>query len=127
MIATTLRSMIRAIPLARLTAIAGALIALGFVLPEPASARVSANVRNACMSDYFQYCAGMEVGSQELRRCFNRNGSKLSSGCVSALVSAGEVSQAEVSRRSGTKVASKSRSGKRTASRSSRRQYATLR
>ena len=45
----------------------------------PASAVVSASVRNACMSDYFQFCAGMEVGSTELRRCFNRNGSKLSS------------------------------------------------
>jgi hypothetical protein len=34
-----------------------------------------------------------------LRMCMDRNGHKLSKGCVNALIKAGEVSQAEVDRR----------------------------
>lgn len=121
MIATTARNLVRSLTLARLTSIAVVLLGLGMIAPTPASA-VSASVRNACTGDYFNFCAGMEVGSQELRRCFNRNGAKLSSGCVSALVAAGEVSQAEVNRRSGkTRTAAapaKKRVATRTASRS---------
>lgn len=121
MIATFARTLVRSLPLSRLASIAALLLGLGFLLPSPASA-VSANVRNACTGDYFNFCAGMEVGSKELRRCFNKNGAKLSSGCVSALIGAGEVSQAEVNRRAGkSKVAakaSKKRSAMRTAYRS---------
>lgn len=118
MIATIVRTLVRSLPLSRLASIAAVILGLGVLLPAPASA-VSSNVRNACMGDYFNFCAGMEVGSQELRRCFNKNGSKLSSPCVAALVSAGEVSKAEVDRRSAkSKVASrKSRKATRTASR----------
>lgn len=105
MIATTVRTLVRHLPLSRLFTLAAMLLSLGIAMPSPASA-VSASVRNACTGDYFNFCAGMEVGSPELRRCFNRNGAKLSSGCVSALVAAGEVSRAEVNRRSGkSKVA----------------------
>jgi hypothetical protein len=53
----------------------------------------------ACMSDYFSYCSSYSVGSPQLRQCMRAAGPKLSKGCVSALVAAGEVSQAEVSRR----------------------------
>lgn len=110
MIATIARTIVRSLPLSRLVTISALLAGLGMLASAPAHA-VSANVRNACMGDYFNFCAGLEVGSKELRRCFNRNGSKLSSGCVSALVSAGEVSQAEVNRRAAkSKVASASKS-----------------
>ena len=119
MIATIVWTLVRSLPLSCIMSIAALVLGLGVLLPAPASA-VSSNVRNACMGDYFNFCAGMEVGSQELRRCFNKNGSKLSSACVSALVGAGEVSKAEVDRRAGkSKVASKkSRSATRMASRS---------
>ncbi len=119
MIATIARTLVRSLPLSRLVSTAVVLLGAAVLLPAPASA-VSANVRNACVGDYFNFCAGMEVGSKELRRCFNRNGAKLSSACVSALVSSGEVSKAEVSRRSGkSKVAKASTKKKvvRTASR----------
>jgi hypothetical protein len=118
MIATIVRTLVRSLPFSRIMSIAALVLGLGVLLPSPASA-VSSNVRNACMGDYFSFCAGMEVGSQELRRCFNKNGSKLSSPCVSALVGAGEVSKAEVDRRAGkSKVASsKSRSATRFAAR----------
>ena len=148
MIATTTRTRLRSMPLSYLVTMSALIAALGMLASAPAHA-VSANVRNACMGDYFNFCAGMEVGSQELRRCFNRNGKKLSSGCVSALVSAGEVSQAEVNRRAAstrTASASKSRSARAqcvqgparpgasastscrsVASKKAKRQYATLR
>jgi hypothetical protein len=60
---------------------------------------VSTAVKFACMSDYFSYCSQHEVGSQELRQCMRQAGPKLSKRCVSALVAAGEVAQAEVDRR----------------------------
>ncbi len=119
MIATIARTLVRSLPLSRLVSTAVVLLGAAVLLPAPASA-VSANVRNACVGDYFNFCAGMEVGSKELRRCFNRNGAKLSSACVSALVSSGEVSKAEVSRRSGKSKVAKARTKKkvvRTASR----------
>lgn len=103
----------------------------------PASAVINSSVRNACMSDYFAYCAGMEVGSQELRRCMNRAGPKLQPACVNALVAAGEVSKAEVDRRgksASTRTASRkatkaSRRGTvvTTRTKSTKRQYAYAR
>lgn len=101
MIATILRTQVRSLPILNILSALTIAVVAATALPGTAQAQVSANVRNACMGDYFEYCAGMEVGSQELRRCFNRNGAKLSSGCVKALVGAGEVSQAEVNRRGG--------------------------
>ncbi len=121
------------------TIIASAALLIGAMaaFTTPASAVINASVRNACMSDYFAYCAGMEVGGQELRRCMNRAGPKLQPACVSALVAAGEVSKAEVDRRgksASTRTASKkvgksSRRGTVVATRtkSAKRQYAYAR
>ena len=133
MIATTVRTLIRSLPqspaLSRLAFFAAVILSALAAMPAPASAVVNANVRNACMADYFAHCAGMEVGSQELRRCFHKAGPKLQGGCVQALIAAGEVSKATVDARSGkSKVASakrklkvasraKSRSAMRTAMR----------
>lgn len=63
------------------------------------AAAVSNNVRQACMSDYFAYCSAHAVGSSSLRTCMRSNGPKLSSRCLNALISAGEVSQATVTKR----------------------------
>jgi hypothetical protein len=60
---------------------------------------VSGSVKYACMGDYLSYCSGYAPGGSGVKQCMRRNGSKLSKGCVSALVKAGYVSQAEVSRR----------------------------
>lgn len=60
---------------------------------------VSGNVRQACMSDYFAYCSAHAVGSPSLRSCMRSNGPKLSSRCLDALVTAGEVSKSTVSKR----------------------------
>lgn len=64
-----------------------------------AASAVSLSVKYACMKDYFRYCSDHAVGSQALRHCMRANGERLSRNCINALVSAGEVSQAEVDRR----------------------------
>ena len=90
------------------TTLRGALkaaIVLGTLTLSSQAFAVSGAVKAACMSDYFAYCSQHEVGSPGLRSCMRAAGPKLSSRCIGALVAAGEVSQAEVSRRS-TKTAS---------------------
>jgi hypothetical protein len=77
-----------------------AILAFGaLALQVSQAAAVSPMVKVACMSDYFNYCSQHAVGSQALRQCMRANGANLSKRCVNALVSAGEVSAAEVERR----------------------------
>lgn len=64
---------------------------------------VNARVRAACMGDYFAYCSQHDPDGPGVRQCMRANGLKLSSACVNALVAAGEVSKAEVARRSAAK------------------------
>jgi hypothetical protein len=64
---------------------------------------VSLAVKRACMSDYFSYCSQHAVGSAALRRCMRNAGPRLSKRCVNALISAGEVSKREVSRRAASR------------------------
>lgn len=59
----------------------------------------SMRVKMACSGDYYAHCSKFPSDSDETRRCMRAVGDRLSAGCVSALVAAGEVSQAEVSRR----------------------------
>lgn len=77
-----------------------ALAAAGIVAQSAAANAVSFAVQRACMADYFAYCSQHSVGSQSLRRCMSNNGANLSARCVNALIAAGEVSKAEVARRS---------------------------
>lgn len=60
---------------------------------------VSLGVKLACASDYYSYCSQHPVGSSGVRQCMRSHGPQLSKRCVNALISAGEVSQAEVDRR----------------------------
>lgn len=64
---------------------------------------VSARVKMACAGDYFSFCSQHSPTSPAVRQCMRANGLKLSNRCVNALVAAGEVSQAEVSRRQAQK------------------------
>lgn len=61
---------------------------------------VSARVKVACASDYFAFCRAHPVGSPGVRQCMRAAGAQLSKRCVSALIADGEVSEAEVARRS---------------------------
>ena len=46
-----------------------------------------------------RYCSKHDPDGPATRACMNANGAKLSNRCVNALVSAGEISKAEVTRR----------------------------
>ncbi len=61
---------------------------------------VSLSVQLACAADYYAYCSKHSPDGPGVKSCMRANGEKLSKRCVNALVSAGEVSKAEVSRRS---------------------------
>jgi hypothetical protein len=78
--------------------------AIGFVavttMPTTEASAFSAGVKLSCASDYFAHCSQHSLGSPDLRQCMRNAGPKLSKRCVSALVSAGEVSQSEIDRRS---------------------------
>ena len=63
------------------------------------AAAVSARVQSACAGDYLAYCSQHPTEGPGVRACMRANGLKLSSSCVNALISAGEVSKAEVARR----------------------------
>jgi hypothetical protein len=81
--------------------ITGACLALGaLVLPMTAANAVDARVRSACTGDYLSYCSEHDPDGKGVRRCMRANGHKLSSGCLNALVAAGEVSKKEIRRRS---------------------------
>jgi hypothetical protein len=56
------------------------------------------NIRH-CADDYRRFCHQWGLETRGLENCMRRHGDRLTNACVAALVSAGEVSQAEVNRR----------------------------
>ena len=56
-------------------------------------------VQKSCAADYHKYCGEYGLESAGLRVCMDKNGKSLSKDCVNALVTSGEVTQAEVDRR----------------------------
>ena len=56
-------------------------------------------VQQFCRTDYKKFCGEYGLETSALRSCMDRNGKKLSKGCVQALVRDGYVSRAEVNRR----------------------------
>ncbi|MDO9382441.1 MAG: hypothetical protein Q7T86_06210 [Hyphomicrobiaceae bacterium] len=73
-----------------------AMMALTSVVGASASFAVSDQVRQFCREDYYAHCPNHALGSTNLRRCMKTAGPKLSSGCIKALVQAGEITQTEV-------------------------------
>ena len=70
----------------------GALIvAASMGLSAHAAHADSLAVQTACMSDYFSHCSQHDPDSSGVRRCMRSAGPRLSRGCVSALIAAGEV------------------------------------
>src|SRR5690606_29146577 len=69
---------------------------------------VSLRVKLACASDYYAHCSAYSPDSPQVRSCMRAVGRNLSRTCISALVAAGEVSAAEVTRhRHATRTAAK--------------------
>ena len=68
-----------------------------------AAGAVNMRVQMACANDYLSYCSQHDPDGPGVRQCMRTNGLKLSKACVNALISAGEVSKDEVSRRAAGK------------------------
>jgi len=81
-------------------ALAVAVASSSLIALAGAANAVSLRVQMACASDYLAYCSKHPTEGPGVRQCMRANGHKLSSSCISALVAAGEVSKAEVARRS---------------------------
>lgn len=81
--------------------LAPALVLAGVTLMAGTASAVSLRVQIACASDYYAHCSAYSPNSPQVRSCMRAVGVGLSKGCVDALVAAGEVSAAEVSRRRG--------------------------
>jgi hypothetical protein len=75
-------------------------MALAITMASAQAHALDAGVKIACASDYFAHCSQHPVGSPGVRQCMRSAGAKLSGRCVKALVSAGEVAQREVDRKS---------------------------
>jgi hypothetical protein len=80
--------------------LAAAIALAAAIVPAGQAAAVSSQVRFACAGDYLTHCSSFAPESAETRRCMRAIGHKLSQGCINALVASGEVSKAEVARRS---------------------------
>lgn len=80
--------------------LAATILAGSFVAHTSQASAVSLSVQLACATDYYAYCSKHDPDGPGVRACMRANGLKLSQRCVNALVAAGEVSKAEVERRS---------------------------
>lgn len=87
-------------PSTSLRILAAAILAGSFAVHTSQASAVSLSVQLACASDYYAYCSKHDPDGPGVRACMRANGMKLSQRCVNALVAAGEVSKAEVERRS---------------------------
>ena len=81
----------------RILAATVALSTVGFQANQASAASLA--VQLACASDYYAYCSKHDPDGPGVRGCMRANGPKLSQRCINALISAGEVSKAEVERR----------------------------
>ncbi|HET6388055.1 hypothetical protein [Hyphomicrobium sp.] len=89
-------------------AFGSALALAGVTVLSATASAVSLRVQMACASDYYAHCSAYSPTSPQVRSCMRAVGLSLSKGCVNALIAAGEVSAAEVSRRrDGSKTAAK--------------------
>jgi hypothetical protein len=80
-------------------ALPSVLALLGTMLVTGTASSISLRVQTACAADYYAHCSAYSPTSAEVRSCMRAAGTSLSKRCVDALVEAGEVSAAEVSRR----------------------------
>ncbi|KAB2940776.1 MAG: hypothetical protein K8F92_17100 [Hyphomicrobium sp.] len=81
-------------------AFVAAVALIAAIAAVPQANAVSPQVRNACANDYLSNCSAYDPESAQTRKCMRAVGYKLSKGCIAALVAAGEVSKAEIARRS---------------------------
>ena len=85
---------------ASLRLIAATVAASTVLIHTSQASAVSLSVQLACAADYYAYCSKHDPDGPAVRVCMNNNGHKLSKRCVNALIGAGEITKAEVDRRS---------------------------
>jgi hypothetical protein len=105
------------------TAVCAASFAFCLISVPAAAANVSEGVKSACKNDYQRYCKAYKVGTEGLRACMSRSIKRVSNVCISALVGAGEMSQAQADRVKQQKAQStkrKSTTAKRTSTKKKR-------
>lgn len=73
---------------------------VGTLAMAPSANAINPQVRAACANDYLSNCSAFKPESAETRKCMRSVGYRLSKGCISALVAAGEVSKGDIARRS---------------------------
>lgn len=73
------------------SALGAAALALAIAGAAPASAAITAKVREACSYDYKQHCPKYDPGSPQARQCMTKVGKRLTTGCIDALRDAGEI------------------------------------
>lgn len=76
-------------------------------VPVHSAGAVGFMTQLSCASDYYAYCSKHAVGSPGVRKCMNENGARLSTACINALISDGEISKEEVQRRREQALAAK--------------------
>lgn len=64
---------------------------------------VDDRVRAACTGDYLAYCSQHDPDGAGVRQCMRANGARLSTGCVQALIAAGEVPKQQMAKRQSTR------------------------
>jgi hypothetical protein len=83
--------------------IAGVHLILGFVCSTSSAAwaqagTITKDMQTHCTNDYKKFCGDYGLQTAALNLCMRRAGPGLSPACVSALVTAGKISQAEVNK-----------------------------
>jgi hypothetical protein len=68
-----------------------------FLVPVEAG-DVTEREKRDCRADYHSYCSEYGLGTNALRACMSRNIKKVSHVCVTALVAAGEMTQAQANK-----------------------------
>jgi hypothetical protein len=87
----------------RRPALAAAAGLAGLTLLGTQALAYSEAVTNACTGDYLTYCSAYDENSAKGAQCMRAVATRLSQGCVNALVASGEASKSEVKRRSTAK------------------------
>jgi len=77
-------------------ALCAAIFACVFILPPALGAdNITEREKRDCRGDYQRFCKEYGLGTEALRACMSRSIKKLRNVCVSALVDAGDMSQAQ--------------------------------
>ena len=75
------------------------LVAFGLIVGTICTAEARHSNARHCADDYRRFCSQWGLETRGLENCMRRHGDRLSNACISNLVSAGLVTQAEVNRR----------------------------